>query len=65
MSVAPHRGDAVRRGGKRSRGTAAHDDFGSVVLGGVWTFSLLLPCFVAYWIELDPQALRCPIPPIR
>ena len=38
------------------RGTAALDDFGSVRLGGVWTFSLLLPGFVAYWSELDPQA---------
>ena len=36
------------------RGTAALDDFGSVRLGGVWTFSLLLPEFVAYWSELDP-----------
>jgi hypothetical protein len=28
-------------------------------------FSLLSPWFVAYWIELDPKAPRCPIPPSR
>jgi hypothetical protein len=28
-------------------------------------FRLLSPWFVAYWIEFDPKAPRCPIPPIR
>jgi hypothetical protein len=28
-------------------------------------FRLLSPWFVTYWIEFDPKAPRCPIPPIR
>jgi hypothetical protein len=34
-------------------------------LGKIAAVSLLSPWSVAYWIELDPKAPRCPIPPTR